>query len=124
MTSKGKATTVAKVMQLVEPLPFHSCALENDIPPNGVYLFFEKEGPDGLRRVTRIGAHRKDKGLARRLTDHYFADKNNSVFRKHLGAAPPRRNAQLRTGKLWPIRSGELRSRRSTSLRIERAKAF
>jgi hypothetical protein len=94
MTSTEKATTLAKIMQLLELLPFHSCALEDNIPPNGIYLFFEK-GPDGLWQVTRIGTHRKDKGLTRRLIDHYFADKNNSVFRKHLGTALLRRKSAI-----------------------------
>ena len=94
MMTEEKANLASKIIQLMDKLPFHSCALENNIPLNGVYLFFETEEPEGLLRVRRIGTHSKDKGLVRRLTDHYFADKNNSVFRKHLGAALLKRKGE------------------------------
>jgi hypothetical protein len=73
-----------KVDQLLSTLPSHSCPLENNVPSDGVYIFYEKK-PDGAWRVSRIGTHSRENGLVRRLTDHYFSDKNNSIFRKHLG---------------------------------------
>ncbi len=58
---------------------------------DGLYFFYEDgevsdHAPDG--RVVRVGNHpRSDRGLARRLTNHYIGRKNSSVFRKFMGGA-------------------------------------
>jgi hypothetical protein len=63
-----------------------------ELPSNGVYFFYE-DGEfcerDGVRleRIVRVGTHREQGNLQRRLHYHYYGDKNGSVFRKHIGGA-------------------------------------
>jgi len=58
---------------------------------DGLYFFYEDgetstHGSAG--RVTRVGNHpRSDRGLRRRLQQHYGGRKNGSVFRKFIGGA-------------------------------------
>lgn len=62
---------------------------------DGLYFFYEEEersehGPAG--RIVRVGNHpRSERGLIRRLKQHYSGRKNGSVFRKYLGGALMRR---------------------------------
>jgi hypothetical protein len=44
---------------------------------------------DGVRleRIVRVGTHREQDNLQRRLRYHYSGNKNGSVFRKHIGGA-------------------------------------
>ncbi len=62
-------------------VPFH----------DGLYFFYEacetsEHGPDG--RIVRVGNHpRSNRGLVRRLGQHYSGRKNESVFRRLLGGA-------------------------------------
>ncbi|SRR6266404_554921 len=57
------------------------------VPPNGVYVLFET-GEEGHRgeRIVRIGTHRGQNNLARRIREHlYTPNKDRSIFRKHIG---------------------------------------
>jgi hypothetical protein len=70
----------------------------NVLPPNGIYLFFEKGESvdiDGITcdRIVRVGTHIKDGNFPGRIRQHYgnygnhMGNKNGSVFRKHVGGA-------------------------------------
>jgi hypothetical protein len=62
-------------------------------PANGVYIFFEKgetiTTPDGriLDRIVRVGTHKKDDNLYKRLNQHFTGNINSSIFRKDIGKA-------------------------------------
>ena len=57
------------------------------VPPNGVYVVFETgEEGHGEERIVRIGTHRGQNNLARRIREHlYTPNKDRSIFRKHVG---------------------------------------
>ena len=59
------------------------------LPDNGIYFFFEvgESNTDGLDRLVRIGTHRSDRRLKKRISQHYRGNRKSSVFRKHLGGA-------------------------------------
>ena len=59
------------------------------VPKDGIYLWYEAgEVRQGQRqRITRVGTHREPDRLRKRLTLHYSADRDRSVFRRHVGAA-------------------------------------
>lgn len=64
----------------------------SEIPPNGVYFFFERGESVTLNgcvldRITRVGSHRADGRLPDRIRQHFSGNKNGSIFRRHLGAA-------------------------------------
>jgi hypothetical protein len=64
----------------------------SNIPRNGVYLFFERGERicvtgNEYDRVVRVGTHRVDGGLKRRLRQHYRGNKNASTFRRDVGSA-------------------------------------
>lgn len=79
--------------EAVAGLPRHSATfLSSDIPRNGIYLFFEHGETisiDGAAhdRIVRVGTHRRDDQLSRRLRQHYRGNRSASVFRKHVAAA-------------------------------------
>lgn len=54
---------------------------------NGIYIMFEKgESYNGMDRIVRVGTHRGEGRLRKRLRDHFVKeDKNNSIFRKNIG---------------------------------------
>jgi hypothetical protein len=70
----------------------------SSIPRNGIYLFFE-QGEDVVcggaprPRIVRVGSHRGEGRLPKRIRLHYGpqkslgGNKDLSVFRRHLGAA-------------------------------------
>lgn len=59
---------------------------KNNIPENGIYIFFEEDEKLGnLDRIVRIGTHKKDKNLIVRLNQHFSGNKNSSSFRKYIG---------------------------------------
>ena len=59
----------------------------NDIPKNGIDIFFEKgEIGHNTNRVVRIGFHLAEGRLVERLVQHFESNKNNSVFRQHIGS--------------------------------------
>ena len=62
-------------------------------PANGVYIFFEKgetiTTPDGrsLDRIVRVGTHRGEGNLYKRLKQHFTGNITSSIFRKDIGEA-------------------------------------
>jgi len=58
-----------------------------EIPSNGIYLVFEKgESAHAGSRIVRVGTHRGNNRLAKRLHEHLFKpNKDRSIFRKHIG---------------------------------------
>lgn len=67
------------------------------LPENGVYVFFElgESVPLYGCRIVRVGTHREDGRLSRRIRNHYGTatggDRRQSVFRRHVGGALLRR---------------------------------
>ncbi len=57
------------------------------IPANGIYVLFEKgENAHGGDRIVRIGTHRGQNNLQKRMREHlYTPNKDRSIFRKHVG---------------------------------------
>jgi hypothetical protein len=74
----------------------HACD-RKALPPNGIYLFFEKGETAALngtiQRIVRVGTHREDGRFPGRIRQHYGhvnslrGNKNSSVFRRHVGGA-------------------------------------
>jgi hypothetical protein len=56
----------------------------SDIPPSGLYFFFEDSEP--RQQIVRVGTHRADGGLCRRIRHHFKGNRRGSVFRWHLGS--------------------------------------
>ena len=56
---------------------------------NGIYILFETgETFYNMHRVVRVGTHKRDGRLCRRLKDHFYAENNDgSIFRKNIGRA-------------------------------------
>lgn len=56
---------------------------------NGIYVLFEAdEKYNGMDRIVRVGTHRSDGRLRRRLKDHFVSEnKDGSIFRKNIGKA-------------------------------------
>src|ERR1700681_3617725 len=56
---------------------------------NGIYVLFEKgETAHGGERITRVGTHRNDARLPKRLGQHFVTEKKEgSIFRKNIGRA-------------------------------------
>jgi hypothetical protein len=66
--------------------------LSKDVPRNGIYFFFEQgevvpAAKGHLDRIVRIGTHRQDGRLDRRLRLHFRGNRRASVFRRHIGTA-------------------------------------
>ncbi|OGG39833.1 hypothetical protein A2118_00220 [Candidatus Kaiserbacteria bacterium GWA2_50_9] len=59
------------------------------IPPNGIYLLFEKgERGHGGERIVRVGTHTGEGQLLSRLKQHFITpNKDRSIFRKNVGRA-------------------------------------
>ena len=61
----------------------------NDIPKNGIYICFDKNEclkGEKLNRVVRVGTHRTDGKLKRRIEKHFIKKRQrDSVFRNHIG---------------------------------------
>jgi hypothetical protein len=79
--------------------------LKSDLPSDGIYFFFEKGEQVNLRgrlveRIVRVGTHRGDGNFPGRIRQHYGhmkklgGNKNGSVFRRHVGGALLRREAE------------------------------
>ena len=60
---------------------------------NGIYIFFEKgeaiTTPEGkiLDRIVRVGTHRGEGNLYKRLKQHFTGNITSSIFRKDIGEA-------------------------------------
>ncbi len=60
----------------------------DDVPiENGIYILFEKgESYNNLDRIVRVGTHKSDDRLKKRLKDHFIMkNKDGSIFRKNIG---------------------------------------
>lgn len=68
---------------------------ERSLPKNGLYFSYEDgevNSHDGGPRIVRVGNHPHSQNrLYGRLCNHYYENKNSSVFRKLLGGALMRR---------------------------------
>jgi len=62
---------------------------EGELPKNGIYILFEKnEFAHNGERIVRIGTHRGDNNLVKRLKEHFLKEnKDRSIFRKNIGRA-------------------------------------
>lgn len=89
MTALDRLALYRAVHQIAGPVARHSWPFIVDaVPSNGVYLVYEEgELFEGRPRIVRIGTHRAQDGLRRRLRYHVGGNKNSSIFRKHLGSA-------------------------------------
>lgn len=58
------------------------------VPNNGLYVVFESgETAHDTDRIVRIGTHRGEGNLPKRINEHpYTPNKDRSIFRKHIGA--------------------------------------
>lgn len=79
---------------------FHSFSSKG-FPTNGVYIFFEKgetiTTPDRrvLDRIVRVGTHKKDNNLYKRLNQHFKGNIKSSIFRKDIGKALSTDNEEI-----------------------------
>lgn len=66
------------------------------IPTDGIYFWYEggevRQGR--TQRITRIGTHRESHRLRERITLHCNADRDRSVFRRHVGGALMNRDGE------------------------------
>ena len=75
---------------LFNGLPRLDWTMINHIPyKNGIYIMFEKgEKFHGMDRIVRIGTHREQNRLLKRLKNHFVKeDADGSIFRKNIGRA-------------------------------------
>ncbi len=84
---------VTAVHEWVAVLPrFDHSATRHEIPTNGLYFFFERGevvscSHRSIERIVRVGTHRSDGRLPRRVLQHFSGNRRGSVFRYHLGSA-------------------------------------
>ncbi len=82
-----------RVHELLELLPLHKYPVRRqDLPSNGIYFFYEegeiiRTSNKVIKRIVRVGTHREQGRFPGRILDHFYGNKNSSIFRKHLGAA-------------------------------------
>ena len=75
---------------MVQRMPRYSWENIDDIEfENGIYLIFETgETNKGVDRIVRVGTHRTNDRLKKRLKNHYLVkNKDGSIFRKNIGLA-------------------------------------
>lgn len=67
-----------------------------DVPKNGLYFWYEEDelSHGGKPRITRVGTHEKQGRLPARINQHFSGVREGSVFRKHLGGALMKLNAE------------------------------
>lgn len=81
------------------------------IPANGIYFMFENGetvtiGDREIPRIVRIGTHRADGRLAKRIRTHCLGRVRTSVFRRHVAAALFNRGQDANHATtLWPTKS-------------------
>ena len=69
-------------------LPRFSLGYQKEqVPSNGIYVVYESgETAHNADRIVRIGTHRGEGNLPKRLNEHlYTPNKDRSIFRKHIG---------------------------------------
>ena len=80
----------AEIYALISRLPRYNYLTDaRFLPNNGIYFFFEKgENRIGSgERLVRVGTHRGQDRLRKRLNYHFKGTRDTSVFRKHIGGA-------------------------------------
>jgi len=113
----GYEVIYLRIHEILERLPLHKCPdpVERwDLPNNGIYFFYEegeivKIGNRVIKRIVRVGTHRGQGRFPERILNHFYGNKNTSIFRKHLGAAilakenpnDPRLKEWMRKGKTF-----------------------
>ena len=78
------------IHDMVQGMPRYSWKNIDDVEfENGIYLIFETgETNHGVDRIVRVGTHRTNDRLKRRLKNHYLVkNKDGSIFRKNIGLA-------------------------------------
>jgi hypothetical protein len=96
MTRRNERELIG-VYSAIRPLPRQTVAdlgrgMGSNIPQNGIYLLFERGERISVAgtendRVVRVGTHKVNGGLKRRLRQHYRGNKNASTFRRDVGSA-------------------------------------
>ncbi len=87
---KKPSMITAEIYALISRLPRYSYLTDaRFLPNNGIYFFFEKgENRIGSgERLVRVGTHRGQDRLKKRLNYHFKGTRDTSVFRKHIGGA-------------------------------------
>lgn len=81
----------------------------DDFSNNGIYVMFEKgEVYNSLDRIVRIGSHREDNNLRKRLNEHFFKEAHRkSVLRKHIGRCLLTQDNQCDYLKYWNVTNKE-----------------
>ena len=80
----------ARLHNIFNNLPrLHWDTIDDIAFDNGIYILFEDgEAYYGMDRIVRVGTHRSDGRLRRRLKDHFISEnKDGSIFRKNIGKA-------------------------------------
>ena len=86
-----KSTDAVDVLHMIfNGLPRLDWTMIHRIPyRNGIYIMFEKgESYHGMDRIVRVGTHRGQDRLKKRLIDHFVKENaDGSIFRKNIGRA-------------------------------------
>jgi len=94
-TMRGRDCQI--IHELLQQLPLRDFRTpQRMLPQNGIYFFFEegefcRYGDVVQPRIVRVGTHRVQNRFPKRIQQHFQGNKNDSVFRKHLGGAILRR---------------------------------
>lgn len=96
---------------------------KSDTAPNGIYVLFEKgEFAHGTDRIVRIGTHTGANQLPSRLFQHFVKEnKDRSIFRKNIGRALLRKNADPFL-QIWDLdlTTARAKQRYLTSINVEK----
>lgn len=90
LASYNQNSLCLSLHKLFWQLPRYHFNTINDIPwNNGIYIMFEtNENYGSGERIVRVGTHKADGRLKKRLRDHFLSqNKNGSIFRKNVGKA-------------------------------------
>ena len=90
ITLERESDKVIVLHMLFNGLPRLDWTMIDRLPyQNGIYIMFEKgESYHGMDRIVRIGTHRGQDRLLKRLRDHFVKeDADGSIFRKNIGRA-------------------------------------
>ncbi len=89
MVVMDSAEACGKIHKFLESLPIWKEPSDN-LPRSGICFFYEAgeytSHTNGFR-IVRVGTHGAGRTLRHRLNDHYFGNREGSIFRKHLGSA-------------------------------------
>jgi hypothetical protein len=65
---------------------------KDKLPMNGIYFFYEDNetciiNGQKVKRIVRVGTHRAEARFRDRIHNHFYGNKECSIFRKHVGSA-------------------------------------